>query len=44
MARNTTEDSSNRKVTIFRTLSLEYHYVRGFNHVRICHTTRRQNG
>ena len=44
MAGNTTEDSSNRKVTIFRTLSLEHHYVRDFNHVRICHTTRGQNG
>ena len=38
MARNTTEDSSNRKVRIFRMLSLEHHYVRDFNHVRICHT------
>ena len=44
MARNTTEDSSNRKVRIFRMLSLEHHYVRDFNHVRICHMTRGQNG
>ena len=44
MAGNTTEDSSNRKVTIFCTLSLEHHYVRDFNHVRICHMTRGQNG
>ena len=35
MAGNTTEDSSNRKVGIFRMLSLEHHYVRDFNHVRI---------
>ena len=31
MAGNTTEDSSNRKVTIFHMLSLEHHYVRDFN-------------
>ena len=44
MAGNTTEDSSNRKVTIFRTLWLEHHCLRDFNHVRICYTKRGQNG